>query len=356
MSVDRKALAKNLRAAIRIVGDANNWITLSNGNKVELNEEGEVQKGMGGQQKGVNIKQAAKNMSEQSKTDKSNSGSGYKTAKQKKEAAAANRAAAVPGSAASMKQGSAKTAAQRAEKNGTTAEAEFNKLFTTPESRNSPGGKAARKELEAAGHKFGGQAEPAQAAKPSNPRHGTEAKTPSGIDKSKLEMRDRNAIGNAGKFNSRANAESSRDKQKYNTNILQGEGGQFWVPATNREESILKRLGYQEADKPASNTGSRLQQAETEANAKSAAAKAATAASEVHGYSPKNLAGSLGITKAEASKQLKQAAEALKASGKSGEAAMTEQLKSQNKGYEHLIKSDSSRASNISSILSKVKW
>lgn len=78
-------------------------------------------------------------------------------------------------------------------------------------------------------------------------RHGSETKTPSGQDKTKLDLRDKAALSNAGKFTSMANAESHRDGQKYRTNILKGEGGQLWVPATNREESILKRLGYAEA-------------------------------------------------------------------------------------------------------------
>lgn len=78
-------------------------------------------------------------------------------------------------------------------------------------------------------------------------RHGAEAKTPSGVDKSSLDMRDKAALSNAGKFTSRKNAEHMRDNQKYRTNILKGENGQLWVPSTNREESILKRLGYSEA-------------------------------------------------------------------------------------------------------------
>lgn len=77
--------------------------------------------------------------------------------------------------------------------------------------------------------------------------HGKEPKTPSGEDKTTLSLRDRAALTNAGKFTTKANAESSRNGQKYYTNILQGEGGQLWVPSTNREESILTRLGYKKA-------------------------------------------------------------------------------------------------------------
>lgn len=161
-----KQLATALRKAISVVCDADNWITLKSGARVELNEKGEVQKGMGGKHTGQNVKEAAKEMSQESK--------------------AAKGAGAAGGGATSV-----------------------------------------------AGH---------------NPqRHGKETKTPSGISKSDLDQRDRNALGNAGKFTTRANAEAARNGQKYNTNIMQGESGQFWVPATNREESILKRLGYKEA-------------------------------------------------------------------------------------------------------------
>lgn len=99
--------------------------------------------------------------------------------------------------------------------------------------------KEAAKEMKTAA---GGSATSAASAA----RHGSEAKTPSGVDKSSLDMRDKAALSNAGKFNSLAMAKQSKDGQKYNTNILKGEGGQFWVPSTNREESILRRLGYTE--------------------------------------------------------------------------------------------------------------
>lgn len=80
-----------------------------------------------------------------------------------------------------------------------------------------------------------------------NSRHGKASHTPSGLKKSDLPMRDKNAISNTGKFSKKDVAERSSMGQKYVTNVLQGESGQFWVPATNREESILKRLGYKEA-------------------------------------------------------------------------------------------------------------
>lgn len=40
--------------------DADKWVTLSNGAAVELNEKGEIKKGMGGKHKGENVKEAAK--------------------------------------------------------------------------------------------------------------------------------------------------------------------------------------------------------------------------------------------------------------------------------------------------------
>jgi hypothetical protein len=95
-----------------------------------------------------------------------------------------------------------------------------------------------------------GKATPAEKkeATSSQPKSwGSETSTPSGEKKSALSPRDRTAITNTGKFTKMENAVSARDGQKYRTNVLKGEGGQLWVPATNREESILKRLGYKEA-------------------------------------------------------------------------------------------------------------
>lgn len=159
-----KQLATALRKAISVVCDADNWITLKSGSKVELNEQGEVQKGMGGKHTGQNIKEAAKEMSQESKGSKEQAGS-----------------------------------------------------------------------------------KPALELKPERTSWGKASSTPSGLKKNELPMRDKNALSNASKFNSKETAERVAMSQTYVTNVLQGESGQFWVPATNREESILKRLGYKEA-------------------------------------------------------------------------------------------------------------
>lgn len=60
-----------------------------------------------------------------------------------------------------------------------------------------------------------------------------------------LTTRQRIAISNAGKFYNLELARASRNRQNHFTAILHGEDGQFWVPATYREQSILEALGYE---------------------------------------------------------------------------------------------------------------
>jgi hypothetical protein len=60
-------------------------------------------------------------------------------------------------------------------------------------------------------------------------------------------LRIKIAISNAAKFNTRAFADARAIDQKYWVDVLQGDGGLFWVPATRREQSILVALGYQVA-------------------------------------------------------------------------------------------------------------
>lgn len=60
-----------------------------------------------------------------------------------------------------------------------------------------------------------------------------------------LTTRQRIALSNAGKFTSLALARNAAISQKYWVEVLLGDNGQFWVPATNREQSILQQLGYE---------------------------------------------------------------------------------------------------------------
>jgi len=60
-----------------------------------------------------------------------------------------------------------------------------------------------------------------------------------------LTTRQRIALSNAGKFTSLANAQNAAISQKYWVEVLLGDNGQFWVPATNREQSILQKMGYE---------------------------------------------------------------------------------------------------------------
>lgn len=57
------------------------------------------------------------------------------------------------------------------------------------------------------------------------------------------------ALRNVSKFNGLANVVFQTENQKYRTNVLFGEDGQYWVPANHREESILVRLGYERVSK-----------------------------------------------------------------------------------------------------------
>lgn len=62
-----------------------------------------------------------------------------------------------------------------------------------------------------------------------------------------LDARQRIALSNVGRFNSFALAQSAAISQKYWVEVLHGDDGKFWVPATNREQSILEKMGYEKA-------------------------------------------------------------------------------------------------------------
>lgn len=64
-----------------------------------------------------------------------------------------------------------------------------------------------------------------------------------------LTTRQRIALSNAGKFTSLVNARNAAISQKYWVEVLLGDNGQFWVPATNREQSILEKMGYEVVSK-----------------------------------------------------------------------------------------------------------
>ena len=61
-----------------------------------------------------------------------------------------------------------------------------------------------------------------------------------------LTTRQRIALANCSKFSSLEFAVKRSMDQKYWTGVLMGENGQYWVPATPRELSILVAMGYEE--------------------------------------------------------------------------------------------------------------
>lgn len=61
-----------------------------------------------------------------------------------------------------------------------------------------------------------------------------------------LTTRQRIALTNCGKFTNLKFAVSRSMDQKYWTTVLMGDNGQYWVPSTPREASILIAMGYEE--------------------------------------------------------------------------------------------------------------
>jgi len=59
--------------------------------------------------------------------------------------------------------------------------------------------------------------------------------------------RTQTALTNVRRFSSLAIAQGAAVNQKYWTPVLLGDDGRFWVPATNREASILINAGYEAA-------------------------------------------------------------------------------------------------------------
>lgn len=59
-----------------------------------------------------------------------------------------------------------------------------------------------------------------------------------------LTTRQRIAIANAGKFTRLDLAQHAAINQKYWVQVLRDQEGFYRVPATNREQSILEKLGY----------------------------------------------------------------------------------------------------------------
>jgi hypothetical protein len=62
------------------------------------------------------------------------------------------------------------------------------------------------------------------------------------IDRTKI------AVSNASKFNTLKRAIDAMYRQKMVTGVLLGDDNQYWVPATNREMSLLVKAGYEELD------------------------------------------------------------------------------------------------------------
>ncbi len=63
--------------------------------------------------------------------------------------------------------------------------------------------------------------------------------------KTQLTTRQRIALANVGKYTSLALAQQQAISQKYWVEVLFGDNGQYWVAATNREQSILQQMGYE---------------------------------------------------------------------------------------------------------------
>lgn len=144
MNNDTETLIKLLKAVIALfrkrgfVGDAkgDRWITTSNGKRVELDEAGNVKKGLGGGHEGENIKEAAKSMSATaSKTPAA-------TAKSKAAALSPESKAAAASAVSSIAE--AATAKSRAERSpyGENVRAAFNAKY--PDSKTPEAKEAAR--------------------------------------------------------------------------------------------------------------------------------------------------------------------------------------------------------------------
>lgn len=57
--------------------------------------------------------------------------------------------------------------------------------------------------------------------------------------------RTQTAITNTRRYSTMSMAKTAAENQKYWTPILMGDDGRFWVPATNREASLLINAGYE---------------------------------------------------------------------------------------------------------------
>lgn len=60
-----------------------------------------------------------------------------------------------------------------------------------------------------------------------------------------LTTRQRIALANVAKYNSLELARHQAISQKYWVEVLMGDNCQYWVAATNREQSILQNMGYE---------------------------------------------------------------------------------------------------------------
>ena len=56
------------------------------------------------------------------------------------------------------------------------------------------------------------------------------------------------AVANVGRFNNYQRAEDAMYRQKNTTGVLHGDNDKYWVPATNRQMSILQNRGYERVD------------------------------------------------------------------------------------------------------------
>jgi len=50
------------------------------------------------------------------------------------------------------------------------------------------------------------------------------------------------------RYNTLASAQSASDRRVYWVPVLLGDDGRYWLPATNREASILIKSGYEVAE------------------------------------------------------------------------------------------------------------
>lgn len=63
-----------------------------------------------------------------------------------------------------------------------------------------------------------------------------------------MTKRTQQALQTTMRYNTLASAQSASDRRVYLVPVLLGDDGRYWLPATNREASILIKSGYEVAE------------------------------------------------------------------------------------------------------------